>query len=91
MLSAMKAHLHGSCIVRSATATSGSRTVSAPTGETAAAPREASTRAARVRATPRARRLAREHDVDLAAVRDRSGVQPLSEKEVQHYIEENRS
>jgi len=66
-------------------------TVSAPTGEPADAPREAPARPARIRATPRARRLARDHNVDLAVVRDASGVDVVTEKEVQHYIEENQS
>ena len=65
--------------------------VSAPTGETSETSRETSSRPTRVRATPRARRLARRHNVDLAAVRDSTGVDVVTEKEVQHTIEENRS
>jgi len=40
----------------------------------------------RVRATPRARRLAREHNIDLARLQERTGVDVVTEKEVQALI-----
>ena len=67
------------------------------TGKTVAAPTDnpqtplRTEKKERVRATPRARRLARQHGIDLAQVRDRAGVEVVSEKEVQDHIEENKS
>ena len=45
----------------------------------------------RVRATPRARRLAREGNIDLAALQKRIGVEVVTEEHVQRQIEEGRS
>ena len=67
------------------------RAVSAPTGDRTGPPKERVARQGRVRATPRARRLAREHHIDLADVREKTGVEVLTEKEVRQYIEENGS
>ena len=65
------------------------KTVAAPTDDPQTPPRAA--KKERVRATPRARRLARQHGIDLGQVRDHSGVEVVSEKEVQNHIEENKS
>jgi pyruvate/2-oxoglutarate dehydrogenase complex dihydrolipoamide acyltransferase (E2) component len=43
---------------------------------------------ARVRATPRARRLAREHGIDLVRVQKNTGVDVVTEKEVQAQIQD---
>jgi pyruvate/2-oxoglutarate dehydrogenase complex dihydrolipoamide acyltransferase (E2) component len=57
-------------------------------GGTATPSVEGPARAERLRATPRARRLAREHSVDLEKVRSRTGVEIVTEKEVQDYLRE---
>lgn len=67
------------------------KTVSAPTGERAEVVKEPAARRGRVRATPRARRLAREHHIDLAAVREKTGAEVVTEKEVRQYVEESKS
>lgn len=55
------------------------KTVTAPAQ---AAPQAEAARTARVRATPRARRLAREHGIDLADLHRAAGVEVVTEKEV---------
>lgn len=64
---------------------------SAPTDKPQDARRETAPRPARVRATPRARRLAREHNIDIAAVHESAGAEVVTEKEVRDYIEEKGS
>lgn len=64
------------------------KTVAAPTGNPQTPPR--APKKERVRATPRARRLARQHGIDLARVRDHFGVEMVTEKEVQGLIEESK-
>ena len=63
------------------------RTLTAPSeeGET---PGEVPPTPTRIRATPRARRLAREHGVDLADVPAKPEQEVLSERDVQDYLEE---
>ena len=67
-------------------ASAAGRMVSAPT-ESSTTP-TAAKRQARVRATPRARRLARENHIDLADVQRRAGGDMVTEKDVQDYLRE---
>ena len=65
------------------------KAVAAPTDE--APTHEATTPRARVRATPRARRLARDAGIDLAKVQEATGSERVTEKDVETWIEENPS
>ena len=65
------------------------KTVAAPTDAPAHA--EPAARPARVRATPRARRLARGAGVDLAKVQKAAGSETVTEKDVETWMEENPS
>jgi pyruvate/2-oxoglutarate dehydrogenase complex dihydrolipoamide acyltransferase (E2) component len=64
------------------------KVVGAPAGEPREASQEEEKRAERVRATPRARRLAREHGIDLSEVRPRGPDGVVTEKEVRRFVEE---
>jgi len=65
------------------------KAVSAPASETAKT--ETAPRPTRVRATPRARRRAREAGVDLAQVQKASGNDVVTEQDVEAWIEEDES
>ena len=67
------------------------KAVAAPAAETQKTGEPSAARRGRVRATPRARRLAREHHIDLAQLKNTAGVEVVTEKDVLHAIEEKTS
>jgi len=67
------------------------KAVQAPAAETEKTAEPSGARRARIRATPRARRLAREHHIDLARLKAAAGVEVVTEKDVLNAIEEKTS